>query len=419
MGRTEGLLFQDLIRLTSLDSAIYAEEGGTVKFYLCTESFLAESGLRWTDQEQRYHLNSLATKGYITVQMRGFPKRRWICIEWDVVARAILQASGGSRDQWRHQLGTKPPDWTPEASQSGGKPPVQSGGKPRLSQAVNRPSEGRKTASQSGGKPPIKENEEEDRTDGDRIERERLSPTPAASPLSGGTTVFSSDIKSNPSERPTLTLIPTARDTTPLPSSASPPPSRKVKVPRDLSWADDNDLAEMAAEDAERKERRARKKAKRDSFYGDDVPDPEWDELIQASMPDAVASLVTPKSPSPPTVQKTRKQKATNDSAAGPLLGDDSKNSDPVVADWVKQIYDALSLARRLRRPPNLALWRESFQALRVMQPDDEIAFVLKWFCVPENMSDPHTPQACSGTAFCEDYVRIRLAMGRHKDKGW
>jgi hypothetical protein len=269
MSRTEGLFFQDIVRLTSLKKARYEEDTPNVRFYLCTKSFLTKSGMGWTYQEQRYNLTSLAKKGFITLSMRGFPSRRWVCIEWDVVARALLAAGDGTPDQWKHQLGTKSPDWKPDDCRTGSKPPVPPVGSPSCGLphptpcglphprvVVNRTPVLRFTAPPTCGKPQRKEKKEGDDMIGDLIEEETLSRTaPAASPPPGDGTVsiFDPNPKPKAEERPTLPLA--ARDTPPLPSSASPPPSRKVRTPRDLSGLSNLELEELAIEDAERAER--------------------------------------------------------------------------------------------------------------------------------------------------------------------
>lgn len=248
----------ELDNITNLDQ-LYWRRFGDHMYFLCTTNYLSRSVLQWNKQAQKARWKSLKAKGYVYVQLCPTSGSRYIRIDYRKIVEDVTTA------KMRHARRTADaraavPVHPHENTENPG--PVERKG-------VDIPTHPREDFPTRVGVdiptrgwvdiPPPKTHDgrQSDRRHLDK--EDTMSPTPAASPLSGGTTVFSLDPKPKAPEVPTLQLVAVAdTEASPLPSSAPPPPSRKVGTPpQDLSHLSDVELEELAVEDAEQTERGA------------------------------------------------------------------------------------------------------------------------------------------------------------------
>jgi len=109
--RLDALFLQDLINLASIPSTVTKTIDGE-DYFLCTETFLKDSGSNWSSDEQNRHLASIKKKGFVKARKMGLPARRWVHIELQKIEDAIdekegLQSPQGCGDWTPQPCGTK------------------------------------------------------------------------------------------------------------------------------------------------------------------------------------------------------------------------------------------------------------------------------------------------------------------------
>lgn len=91
MKKLEALFLQDIINISSLDKIIHRTFDNK-EYFMCTEEFLSNSSIGWSKKEQRNHLQTFRSKGYISITKKGIPACRWIRINLEKIELALDKA---------------------------------------------------------------------------------------------------------------------------------------------------------------------------------------------------------------------------------------------------------------------------------------------------------------------------------------
>ncbi len=107
MKKLTALFLHDLINLSAGPNMKREEHEEGKIFFMCTVSFLIDSVISWTEDEQKYHLKLLVKKGFIELKRGGTHGLRWIRIDYKNIEDALDAAeflSGGNSTERKNPL---------------------------------------------------------------------------------------------------------------------------------------------------------------------------------------------------------------------------------------------------------------------------------------------------------------------------